>query len=48
MIIPEYSDNYDQAISFDTSGDLTLTQDLIDKKIKLKTIAASTYYIDLT
>ena len=40
------SDNYDQAISFDTSGDLTLTQDLIDKKIKLKTItAASTYYI---
>ena len=40
------SDNYDQAISFDKSGDLTLTEELINKNIRLTTYTAtSTYYI---
>ena len=40
------SDNYDQAVSLDKSGDISLTEDLKDKGIHLTTAtAASTYYI---
>ena len=40
------SDNYDQAVSLNNSGDITLTDELMTKGINLKTsIAASTYYI---
>ncbi|MBT7542766.1 MAG: ABC transporter substrate-binding protein [Gammaproteobacteria bacterium] len=40
------SDNYDQAVSLDKSGDISLTEDLKDKGIHLATAtAASTYYI---
>ena len=40
------SDNYDQAVSLNSSGDITLTDELSNKGISLKTAtAASTYYI---
>lgn len=40
------SDNYDQAVSLNSSGDITLTKDLKDKGISLETATtASTYYI---
>jgi len=40
------SDNYDQAVSLNNSGDITLTSELKDKGIHLSTTtAASTYYI---
>lgn len=40
------SDNYDQAVSLNSSGDISLTDELSKKGIHLKTAtAASTYYI---
>ena len=40
------SDNYDQAVSLNSSGDIALTKDLKDKGINLETTTtASTYYI---
>ena len=40
------SDNYDQAVSLNSSGDIALTKDLKDKGISLETTTtASTYYI---
>ena len=40
------SDNYDQAVSLNSTGDITLTKDLKDKGISLETATtASTYYI---
>ena len=40
------SDNYDQAVSLDSSGDISLTEDLESKGIHLSmATAASTYYI---
>ena len=40
------SDNYDQAVSLNSSGDISLTDELTKKGIHLKTAtAASTYYI---